>query len=234
MSTRAVPRVVSSFPPQERSHLPAFRHRVDHARARPATAPAEPRAVCPAGGSTRNVRPAASSAHLRGRPCASTLPSMQHDDVLAAVGFIQIRRAQQHGQPLLVHELQNDLPQFAARQRIDADGRLVEQQQFRRADQRAGQPQLLLHAAGELARQAIGERPRCGHLHQLADNAAAVSARDAVHIGIEIEVLLHASDLRTDRIAAACSRCAIASVADRRPRRCPARAVRRRRRSAGR
>ena len=43
------------------------------------------------------------------------------------------------------------LPELAPRDRIDADARLVEQQQARLAQQRAGKAELLLHAAGELA-----------------------------------------------------------------------------------
>ena len=59
--------------------------------------------------------------------------------------------------PLFVNQSQDDLPQLPARQRIDADRRLVEQQQLRRTDQRAGQAELLLHAAGQPAGQAVGE-----------------------------------------------------------------------------
>ena len=66
---------------------------------------------------------------------------------------------EQHRQPLIVNQLQDDLPQLPARQRIDADGRLVQQQQLGRTDQRAGQSQLLLHAAGQPAGQPIRERP---------------------------------------------------------------------------
>ena len=48
----------------------------------------------------------------------------------------------------------DDRPEFAARHRIDADRWLVQQQQARARQQRAGQAQLLLHAAGQLARPA--------------------------------------------------------------------------------
>ena len=91
---------------------------------------------------------------------------MQHDDVAAPFGLVEIGRAEQHGQALLADEMQDDLPQLAARQRIDADRRLVEEEQVGRAHQRAGEAELLLHAAGKPAGKTPGERPEIGHLHQ--------------------------------------------------------------------
>ena len=99
-------------------------------------------------------------------PATSTSPLVQHDDAAAALGLVEIGRAEQHGQALLVHQVADDLPQLAPRQRIDADRRLVEQQQLGRAHQRAGEAELLLHAAGQPAGQPAAERPERGHLHQ--------------------------------------------------------------------
>ncbi len=79
--------------------------------------------------------------------------------------LVEVGGAEQDRQSLIVHELEDDVPQFAARQRIDADRRLVEQQQLGPADQRAGQAELLLHAAREPAGQAVGEWAERGHVH---------------------------------------------------------------------
>jgi hypothetical protein len=51
----------------------------------------------------------------------------------------------------------DQLPELAARKWIDAGGRFVQNEQFRVVNQRAAQPQLLLHAAGELAGRALGK-----------------------------------------------------------------------------
>ena len=51
-------------------------------------------------------------------------------------------------------------PELAPRERIDAGGGLVEDEQIGVVDQRAAQPDLLLHAARELAGRAIGETGR--------------------------------------------------------------------------
>ena len=86
-------------------------------------------------------------------------------------------------------------PQLPPRQRIDADARLVEQQQVRGSHQRAGQAQLLLHAAGELARGPRGERRQVGHREQPSEALRADRLRYAVQVGVEIEVLLNAQVL---------------------------------------
>ena len=74
---------------------------------------------------------------------------MHQRDAMAALGFIQIGSGQQDRQPL-GGQVRERVPEFAARNRIDARGRLVEQQHPRLRHQRAGQRQLLLHAAAEL------------------------------------------------------------------------------------
>jgi hypothetical protein len=61
------------------------------------------------------------------RSLSQHLSLMQDDDVAAALRLIEIGRGEQHGQALFVHERLNDFPQLPARQRIDTDGRFVEQ-----------------------------------------------------------------------------------------------------------
>ena len=51
----------------------------------------------------------------------------------------------------------DQLPELAARQRIDAGGRLVEDQEVRVMDQGAAEAELLFHAAGQLAGRPVGE-----------------------------------------------------------------------------
>ena len=56
---------------------------------------------------------------------------MHDDDVPAALGFVQVRSADQYSEALLIHQAQDDRPQLAARQRIHTDRRFIEQHQFR-------------------------------------------------------------------------------------------------------
>ena len=127
-------------------HATALGHRVDHVRLveQSGLKPAS-RLTCGRLGQERPPRRQA--AHIFRPALRQHLAVVQHDDVPTRLGLVQVRRAQQHGEVLIVDQLEDDLPQVAPRERIDADGGLVQQQQFRRADQRAGEPQLLLHAA---------------------------------------------------------------------------------------
>ncbi len=161
----------------DQPHLAALRHRVDDVGIveQPRLeqrAPARPPAAW------RGTRaPPRRSVTDCGGPCASTLPSCMTTDVLAALRLVQVRGADQHRQALVVDEVQDDLPQLAPRQRVDADRRLVEQQQVGRAHQRAGEAELLLHAARQPAGEALGERPEVGHLHEPRIDRAALRRR---------------------------------------------------------
>src|SRR6185437_1108374 len=73
--------------------------------------------------------------------------------------------------------------------------RLIQQQQLRRAHERAREAQLLLHAPGEPTGEPAGEAAEIGHLHELRVALAALLRRDPVQVGIEIEVFLHAQVL---------------------------------------
>ncbi len=116
---------------------------------------------------------------------------IQHDDMVAGVRLIEIGGADDDRQALVAHEAVDDLPELATRQRVDAGGGLVEQEQRRRRDQGAGQAELLFHAAGELAGQPIHERGERRHLHQGWVSVAPGGGAHPVQIGVEIEVLSH-------------------------------------------
>src|SRR3546814_1150950 len=61
-----------------------------------------------------------------------------------------------YGHPFVGQRLHH-APQILTADRIDTDTRFIEQQDSRPGHQCAGETQLLLHAAGELARQASGK-----------------------------------------------------------------------------
>ena len=90
---------------------------------------------------------------------------MQQRHARAALGLVEIRRGH-HDRDALAQELRQQLPELAARHRIDAGRRLVEQDERRLVDERAGERQLLLHAARQLAGQPRAERRELRHLEQ--------------------------------------------------------------------
>ncbi len=107
----------------------------------------------------------------------------------AALGLVQVRRRHQDRDPLR-EKLREEHPELAARHRIDAGRRLVEHDQVRLVDERAGQRQLLLHAA----RQPIGQpRAERRELRQLEQSVAARRVVvHAVDLGEERDVLVDA------------------------------------------
>ena len=112
-----------------------------------------------------------------------------------SLGFVQVRCAEEHRQTLVIDELQDDLPQFATRQRIDTDRRLIEQQEFRRADKGAGEAELLLHPARQPASQTLDKRTERRHFHQLWITLAPLVDPNPMQIRVEVEVFLDAEIL---------------------------------------
>jgi hypothetical protein len=114
----------------------------------------------------------------------------------------------------------DQLPELAARQRIDAGGRLVEDQQVGVVDERAAEAELLFHAAGELAGRAVGKgaRPvlrsssamRCaGGLAPSWPNRRPKKSRFSAPTGpVEVlaEALGHVGDARITDVAVAARR----------------------------
>ncbi len=54
---------------------------------------------------------------------------MKDQDTLAAFGFVQVGRGQEHPDVLVFHELIHDFPQVLPGDRIDAHGRFVQKEQ---------------------------------------------------------------------------------------------------------
>jgi len=71
---------------------------------------------------------------------------------------------------------------------IEADGRLIEDEHVRIADDRLGQPDTLAIALGELADQAILHVGDQAAIHGLGDPAFPLAAADSLHLGHEVEI----------------------------------------------
>ena len=123
-----------------------------------------------------------------------------------ALGFVQIRRGHEDGDPVL-HQLVQNRPEIAARNRIHAVGRLVQKQ-----NPRAGA------AACTSAPASVSCRPKAcppaasrnGSMRVMRSSRAVSSVallpRDAEQVGVEDHVLVHRQIADTGRSAAPCSR----------------------------
>ena len=110
-------------------------------------------------------------AQFGGRAELPDLAQMHQRDAMAALRFVEIRRGDEDREAV-GRQMRERVPEFAARNRIDAGRRLVEQQHLRLRDQRAGQRQLLLHAAAELRGQPVDEAVHVEHV-EIAEAALA-------------------------------------------------------------
>ena len=106
---------------------------------------------------------------LGGRAGRQHLAGVHRDQQIETLGLFHIGGGDDHAHGLAAtrcaHPL-HQLPELPARQRIDAGGRLVEDQQVGIVDQRAAQPEFLPHAAGEFLRRPVGEGQEAGVAHQ--------------------------------------------------------------------
>ena len=81
-------------------------------------------------------------------------------------------------------------PELAARQRVNAGGWFVQNQQIGRMHQRAAQARLLLHPAGELAGGAVGKGREAGRFQQSRNAGAAFARGQAKEAGVKVDVFI--------------------------------------------
>ena len=118
-------------------------------------------------------------------------PAAVHDrDAVAVLGLVHVVRRQEDRDLARVRSSPTYSQIDGAGLRIEADGRLVEEQHARRVQQAAGDLEASLHAAREgadQARRALGEP---GHLEHVVDARPDLASRHAVELGVEAQVLL--------------------------------------------
>jgi hypothetical protein len=114
---------------------------------------------------------------------------VQQRHARAALGLVEIGRAD-HDRDALVEELGQQLPELAARDRIDPGRGLVEQDEPRFVHERAGERELLFHAAGQPVGQAGSERAQAGEREQAVAPGGVLP--HAVDLGEERDVLVDA------------------------------------------
>ena len=114
---------------------------------------------------------------------------MEEGQPVEALGLVHVGRGDDRRHPLR-HHLVDDEPELAARDRVDAERRLVEEQHLRLVDEGAGEAELLLHAARELAGEAVAERAEVREREEPLEARRALGSRHPVEVGVEAEVLL--------------------------------------------
>ena len=134
------------------------------------------------------------------------------DDAVAALGLVHVVGGDEHGQPVL-GEAVDLVPELAPRLRIDAGGRLVEEQQPRLVHDAGGEREPLLPAAGERAGELVLAARQAEAVERLVDGLAEVrqriEPRDELEvladrqILVEGEALRHVADLALDRLGLA-------------------------------
>ena len=93
---------------------------------------------------------------------------VDHGDLIGqAIGLVEVLRGQQDGRAAGDPGLDR-LPQGDAAARVEAGGRLVEEEHGRRGDQRGGEIEAPAHPAGVGLRQPVGRLVELELLEQLA------------------------------------------------------------------
>ncbi len=147
------------------------------------------------------------------------LPRVEHSDAVAHLRDDgEVVRDEEDARPELLAEVQDELEHLRLDGRVEAGGRLVQDQERRILGERHGDDDPLLHAARELVRIALHHRGRVGdpHLPQHLDapvpGFAAVRASDRVDLpellpdpyrGVErpAGILVHHRDARRAQLA---------------------------------
>ncbi len=117
---------------------------------------------------------------------------MVHDrhPIAQLVGLLHVVGGEQDRLPLAV-ELPEDLPQRQAALRVEAGGRLVQEQHGGAVEDRARDHQPLGHPAGEREHRRLGPLGQLELLEQLVGGARDSRRGDAEQAAVEVEVLPH-------------------------------------------
>ena len=114
---------------------------------------------------------------------------VHHIDAAAKLRLVHVGGADEDRKPFFPGQLLQDVPKLAAGQRVDAHRRLVQEQKVGRAHEGTGQPQLLLHAAGQLSRQPFREFRQSRHFQKMGESCLSCLLRHAVEIRVERHIL---------------------------------------------
>ena len=106
-------------------------------------------------------------------------PRVHGDDPVPLLGFVHVSGGDDDAHTGAARtDVIDQRPELAARQRIDARRRLVENEEVRLVHERAAEPDLLLHPARKLAGGAAGKGPETRGVEQLLDFAPGAPAAE--------------------------------------------------------
>ena len=130
---------------------------------------------------------------LRRRARREHAPGVHGDDPVPLLGLVHIGGGDDdaHAGPLGA-DVVDERPKLAARQRVHAGGRFVEDEQVRLVHERAAQTDLLFHAARELAGGALRKGSKTRRIEQLLDARGALRGGKAEQPRHEVDILPHA------------------------------------------
>ncbi len=112
--------------------------------------------------------------HLAGGPECRQTTCVDQRDAVAALRFVQIVGGNQHGHAV-VRQRVDQTPELPPRQRVDAAGRLIEEENRRLVQNRAAEGQTLPPSAGQIAGERAFAPVQAGHLeHELPARSPAV------------------------------------------------------------
>ena len=114
---------------------------------------------------------------------------VQEPNSMAAFGLVEIGSGGENGDALGEKRIEN-LPEIAARDRIDSVCRLIEQNHARRMNQRADKAEFLLHSARQVSRQTAAKLGEAGGGQQFGRPLLALLAADAEQVGIKADVFV--------------------------------------------
>jgi len=110
---------------------------------------------------------------LRGVERGDLAEVHDRDAVAQPLGLVEVVGGQQDRHVVPGAQARDDVEQLVADPRIQADGRLVEEEHARRGDQRAGDLQPAALTAAVAAHRAVDERAQAERLDELGDTACS-------------------------------------------------------------
>ena len=153
---------------------------------------------------------------FRRRTRVENLSLVHRDEPVETLSFIHVGGCDNDAHVRLFRaDVRYQFPELAARQRIDAGRRLVEDKQVGIMNQRAAKTELLLHSARKISGAAVQKRIKPGALRQTVDTASAFRRVVSEQTRKELKVLFngkskvkvfaeplrHVGDAGTDRFA---------------------------------